>query len=87
MAAALKNALAHPIHSNKRNSQYRPPPINEEQREREKRFVLDFQNKNISGCPDTGTSNGKERALGAASKQLRIQDFDLVKTLGTGKPG
>ena len=85
MAAAFKNALAHPIHSNKRNSQYRPPPVNEEQKEREKRFVLDFQNTNSSACPDSNTSDVKEKALGAASKQLKIQDFELVKTLGTGR--
>ena len=85
MAAAFKNALAHPIHGNKRNSQYRPPPVNEEQKEREKRFILDFQNKNASACPDSNTSDVKGKALGAASKQLKIQDFELVKTLGTGK--
>lgn len=85
MAAAFKSALAHPIHSSKRNSQYRPPPVNEEQKEREKRFILDFQNKNAFACPDTNTSDVKGKGLGAASKQLRIQDFELVKTLGTGR--
>ena len=85
MAAAFKNALAHPIHSNKRNSQYRPPPLNEQQKEREKRFILDFQNTNASACPDSNTSDVKGKALGAASKQLKIQDFELVKTLGTGR--
>lgn len=80
--AGLKAKLAHPLHAEKRNS--RPPPINEEQREKEKRFVLDYESHSLYAEPDKNHLDLKRTALGTASKQLRIQDFELVKTLGTG---
>ena len=81
-ATGFKAKLAHPIHAEKRNS--RPAPVNEEQREKEKRFVLDYDRHSLSAEPDKNHLDIKRTVLGTASKQLRIQDFELVKTLGTG---
>ena len=83
MAAALKHfAHAHPIHGSKRNS--KPPPVNEEQRDKEKRFILDFESHTLSAEPNQNNVDIKRTQLGTSSKQLRLQDFELVKTLGTG---
>ena len=87
MAAAFKHlkaqAHAHPIHGNKKSSKL--PPVNEEQRDKEKRFILDYDSHTQSAEPNQNNSDTKRTQLGASSKQLRIQDFELVSTLGTGK--
>lgn len=89
MAAAFKHlkaqAHAHPIHGTKRNSKL--PPVNEELREKEKRFVLDHESHCRSAEPDQSNVDTKRTQLGTSSKQLRVQDFELVKTLGTGAFG
>ncbi|KAL8825093.1 MAG: hypothetical protein Q9191_004619 [Dirinaria sp. TL-2023a] len=80
-ATGFKAKLAHPIHAEKRNSRLQ---VNEEQREKEKRFVLDYEKHSSCAEPDKNHLDIKRTVLGTASKQLRIQDFELVKTLGTG---
>jgi protein kinase A len=86
MAAAFNKlkaqAHAHPIYGSKRYS--KPPPINEEQRDREKQFVLDYDRLSLGAEPDQNHVDIKRTQLGASSKNLRVQDFELVKTLGTG---
>ena len=86
MAAAFKDlkarAHAHSIHGSKRNSKL--APINEELRDKEKRFILDHESHCRSAHPDQNDSDINRTQLGTSSKQLRVQDFELVKTLGTG---
>lgn len=86
MAAAFNKlkaqAHAHPIHGSKKYS--KPAPINEEQRDREKQFVLDYDRLSLGAGPDQKQVDIKRNQLGTSSKNLRVQDFELVKTLGTG---
>lgn len=81
-AAALGHFGAHKILGNKRSS--RPAPLDEAQQEREKAFIAEFEDCKRPLSPLHIAEDPRNKKLGASSKQLCLQDFDLVKTLGTG---
>ena len=81
-AAALSQFGAHRILGHKRLS--RPAPHDEAQEEREKAFIADFEECKKPLSPKHIAEDPRNKKLGASSKQLRLKDFELVKTLGTG---
>lgn len=56
-----------------------------ERREEEKAFVAQFDNEPRSLSPKLIAEDPKNKKLGISSKKLRLQDFELLKTLGTGQ--
>lgn len=60
-------------------------PIDEEQKQREKNFIACFECNGPPLSPSQIAENPRSKEVGAASKQLRVGDFDLIKTIGTGK--
>ena len=83
MAVNALNKLAHPIHGS-RKSCYKAEPLNEEQKEKEKQFLLDFHANASPLSPEQVTQDPRNKELGAASKQLHKEDFEMMTTLGTG---
>lgn len=81
-AAALGHLGAHRILGHKRSS--RPAPHDDAQQEREKAFIAEFEECKRPLSPTHIAEDPRNKKLGASSKQLRLKDFDLVKTLGTG---
>jgi len=61
-------------------------PINEEQRQKEKNFISCYECNNEALSPKEIAEAPRAKEVGVASKQLRIGDFDLIKTIGTGMP-
>lgn len=60
-------------------------PIDEEQKQKEKNFIACFECNASPLSPSQIAENPRNKEVGAASKQLRVGDFDLIKTIGTGK--
>jgi len=56
-----------------------------ERREKEKAFIAKFDNDPRPLSPKLIADDPKNKKLGVSSKSLRLQDFELLKTLGTGK--
>ena len=83
MAATAFSKLAHPIHGS-RKSCYKAQPLNEEQKEKERQFLLEFHANASPMPPEQITADPKSKELGAPSKQLHKEDFELMTTLGTG---
>lgn len=54
------------------------------QREEEKEFISAFEEDDTIVSPDKLASDPRVQKLGGSSQKLRIEDFQLVKTLGTG---
>lgn len=81
-AAALSHLGAHRILGNKRLG--RSAPHDDAQQEREKAFIAEFEECKRPLSPKHIAEDPRNKKLGASSKQLRLKDFELVKTLGTG---
>ena len=66
------------------SASYIPPPVDEEQRQKERDFICcyDCNSEPLSPSEICATSRSKE--VGCASKNIRVQDFQLIKTIGTG---
>ena len=60
-------------------------PIDEEQKQKEKNFIACFECNGPPLSPSQIAENPRSKEVGAASKQLRVGDFELIKTIGTGK--
>lgn len=60
-------------------------PIDEEQKQKEKDFIACFECNGPSLSPSEIAENPRNKEVGSASKQLRIGDFELIKTIGTGQ--
>lgn len=56
-----------------------------EGKEEEKAFVARFDNDPRPLSPRLIADDPKNKKLGMSSKNLQLQDFELLKTLGTGK--
>ncbi|KAL6718841.1 cytochrome c oxidase subunit 1 [Lecanora helva] len=59
-------------------------PIDEEQKQKEKDFIQCYECNGPSLTPDQIAEDPRNKEVGLASKQLRIGDFSLIKTIGTG---
>lgn len=60
-------------------------PIDEEQRAKEKNFISCYECNSEPLSPSEITDPPRIKEVGVASKQLRIGDFELIKTIGTGR--
>lgn len=54
------------------------------QREEEKDFIRSFQEDETIVSPDNLAKDSRTQRLGNSSRRLRVGDFSLLKTLGTG---
>lgn len=59
-------------------------PIDEEQRQKERHFISCFECNSAPLSPREIEDDPRNKELGFASKQLRVGDFQLIKTIGTG---
>ena len=74
----------HLFRSNSSNSVF-DKPIDEEQRQKEKDFIACFECNNGDPLPPNEIAeNPRNKEVGFPSKQLRVGDFELIKTIGTG---
>ena len=60
------------------------PQHNDEEEQREKQFIADFEDNKAPLSPKQIAKDPRNKRLGASSRQLRLEDFELLKTLGTG---
>ena len=60
-------------------------PIDEEQLKKEKDFISCYECNSAPLSPNQLDEDPRNKELGAASKQLRVGDFQLIKTIGTGE--
>ena len=60
-------------------------PIDEEQKQKEKDFIACFECNGPPLLPSEIAEHPRNKEVGVASKQLRVGDFELIKTIGTGK--
>ena len=60
-------------------------PIDEEQKQKEKNFIACFECNGPPLSPSEIAEHPRSKEVGVASKQLRVGDFELIKTIGTGK--
>ena len=60
-------------------------PIDEEQKQKEKNFIACFECNGPPLSPSQIAEHPRSKEVGTASKQLRVGDFELIKTIGTGK--
>lgn len=51
----------------------------------ERQFVAHFSQEQHVLPPDEIQQNPRNKELGASSRTLSVRDFELVRTLGTGK--
>lgn len=70
--------------SNSSNLSAHDKPIDEEQRRKEKDFISCFECNQAPLSPSQIAETPRNKEVGAASKQLRVGDFELIKTIGTG---
>lgn len=59
-------------------------PIDEDGRKKERHFIECYECNSTALTPDQIDESPKTKEIGASSKQLRIGDFELIKTIGTG---
>lgn len=64
----------------------RPPTMSTETIEREKQFVANFPERQQQHVlpPDQIQQDSTNKQLGGSSRGLSVDNFELVKTLGTG---
>lgn len=75
--------LLHP--GKKRPTPFPAEPFNREKEEKEKRFVSQYEDNKRPLSPNSIVKDPRNKELGCASRQLKVNDFELVKTLGTGE--
>jgi protein kinase A len=73
------HAHSGPLHDRNDSAMDRP-------REEEKRMLADWEGKKHTLSPDEIDIDPETKAVGHSSKVLREEDFELIKTLGTGAP-
>lgn len=80
--AAIKHA-AHKLSRDKPPSSD-PPQIDHEKCQREKQSIAEYYDNARPLPPDQIAESPRNKELATSSRNLRIQDFELIKTLGTG---
>jgi hypothetical protein len=86
----MSTSIVHKIHAHShnvfhRNSAVEVHPDDPEQRQREKDYITDFEHNPEPLSPHSIAENPNNKKLGHKSQQLRLEDFQLIKTLGTGE--
>ena len=59
-------------------------PVDEEGRQKERHFIECYECNSLVLTPEQIDDAPKNKEVGASSKQLRVGDFELIKTIGTG---
>ena len=85
MATASIKHGAHKLLGHSKSAVLESPPVNDEKCQQEKQFIADCVEHAKPLPPDQVSENPRYKELATSSKNLRIQDFELIKTLGTGK--
>ena len=85
MATATIKHGAHKLLGHNKPSTSDPPPIDNAKCQQEKQFIADFYDNSRPLPPSEIADSPRNKELATSSRQLRIQDFELVKTLGTGR--
>ena len=84
----IKNAFhaphGHHLFRSNSSSLVNEKPVDEEQKRREKDFISCYECNGPPLSPAQIAEAPRSKELGIASKQLRITDFELHKTIGTG---
>lgn len=87
--ARLKNAFhaphGHHLFRSNSSNLVNEKPIDEEQKKKEKDFLSCYECNGPSLSPAQIAEAPRSKELGIASKQLKISDFELIKTIGTGQ--
>jgi len=98
MAPAAMHSLLHPMkhHRDKQSGsqgQTHSGPLHDRNdsamdrpREEEKRTLADWEAQKHTLSPDEIDKDPEQKVVGHSSKVLREEDFELIKTLGTGAP-
>ena len=60
-------------------------PVDEEQHQKEKDFISCYECNSAPLSPNQIEDAPRNKEVGFASKQLRVADFQLIKTIGTGE--
>ena len=59
-------------------------PVNEEERQKERDFLCCYECNQAPLSPSEISDAPRNKEVGTASKNLRVGDFELIKTIGTG---
>ncbi|KAI4253931.1 MAG: hypothetical protein L6R42_007389, partial [Xanthoria sp. 1 TBL-2021] len=84
MATATIKHGAHKLLHRDRSATTDAPPVDNEKCQQEKQFIADFCENAKPLAPNQIADSPRNKQLATSSHQLRIQDFELIKTLGTG---
>ena len=85
MATASLKHGAHKLLGHTKPASSDPTPFDNEKCQQEKQFIADFYACSKPLAPGEIADSQRNKELGTSSRQLRLQDFDLIKTLGTGE--
>ncbi|KAL9605188.1 MAG: hypothetical protein Q9179_001620 [Wetmoreana sp. 5 TL-2023] len=85
MATATIKHGAHKLLGRDKPSASDPPPVNNEKCQQEKQNLSNFFDDARPLAPDQVAECPRKKDLATSSKNLRIQDFELIRTLGTGE--
>lgn len=90
MATAKFKSHFHAPHGHKlfrsnSSNNFPEKPIDEEQKQKEKDFIACFECNGTPLSPAQIAEDPRNKEVGLASKQLRVGDFNLIKTIGTGE--
>ncbi|KAL8945080.1 MAG: hypothetical protein Q9216_000064 [Gyalolechia sp. 2 TL-2023] len=87
MATASIKHGAHKLLGHNKPANSDPPPVDNEKCRQEKQFIAEFYDNSRPLPPDEIADSPRNKELATSSRQLRIQDFELIKTLGTEQEG
>ncbi|KAL8940709.1 MAG: hypothetical protein Q9211_002148 [Gyalolechia sp. 1 TL-2023] len=84
MATASIKHGAHKLLGHNKPANPDPPPVDNEKCRQEKQFIAEFYANSRPLPPDEIADSPRNKELATSSRQIRIQDFELIKTIGTG---
>lgn len=86
--AKIRNAFhaphGHHLFRSNSSNNVNEKPVDEDQKKREKNFISCYECNGPPLSPAQIAETPRSKELGIASKNLRITDFELIKTIGTG---
>jgi protein kinase A len=77
-----KHRISNPLH---RRLSAKTPIHNEAECQKQRQFIAEYRECGDICEPKQIASDPRNKQLGCSSRSLRVQDFDLMKTLGTGE--
>lgn len=85
MATATLKHGAHKLLGHNKPATTDSSPVDSQKCQQEKQFIANFYDNARPLPPDQIADSPRNKELATSSQQLRIQDFELIKTLGTGE--